>query len=83
MIKNTCPNAGTPSAGLAGDAEMAAELAGAAAAALRQTARASTGRNPTPVLIRTEISAFRGEARPAVTAWPTRGIISHFTSEWD
>ncbi len=53
MIKNTCPNAGTPSARLAGAAEMAAELAGAAIGMPRAATSASTGRNTNPILVRT------------------------------
>jgi hypothetical protein len=58
MIKNTCPNAGTPSDRLARAAETGAEPAVAAAGMFRPATSASTGRSTTAILVRTE-TAFR------------------------
>src|SRR5215470_2576416 len=77
MIKNTCPNAGTPSAILAGAAGMGAGLA-AATGVLRPTDSASTGRNTIATLVRTEITplrAMKGQSQ-AVTAQPAPGAVS-------
>src|SRR5215469_6963009 len=63
MIKNTCPNAGTPSAGAASAAETGAERAVAAAGMLRPATSASTGRSRTVILVRTETRLPRGQSR--------------------
>src|SRR5215813_2502758 len=68
MIKNTCPNAGTPSIRLARAAEIGAELAVTAVGVLRPAAIASTGRSTTAILVRTETRLPRHDSRPGRSA---------------
>src|SRR5260370_28112808 len=77
MIKNTCPNAGTPSARLAGEAETIPEAAGlaGATAALRPAASARTGTSTLPIVVRTRHPAFRA-IRPAHAG-------QHATTMWE
>jgi hypothetical protein len=78
MIKNTCPNAGTPSPGPVDRSRLDAELAGAARAAIMPVTSVSTGTDITPNLGRI------GHPRPppAEPAWcgprtGDTGSISH------
>src|SRR5262245_16798416 len=66
MIKKTCPNAGTPSPGLAAERTSPdAGLAGTAAAALRPTTSASTGTNTLQILDRTRHPCLPRHEAPA------------------
>src|SRR6266566_1870093 len=81
MIKNTCPNAGTPSAGLAGEAETSPEDAGlaGAAAAPRPAASAITGASKLPILVRAQHPRLPRHATRsrAVSTQRTSSSISH------
>src|SRR5215469_11404194 len=79
MIKNTCPNTGTPSPGRPAErARPDAGLAGAVMAAITPAASASTSTNSTPNLGRIRHPAFSASrARQCGPRTTDTGSISH------